>query len=84
MHSCMAQDGSMVCFFWRSLECELCKIPYPPVVKIVDSNSYSSSDDEQRLTNKYLAPHPSARYRRMSDTKASYGTFIHLLVKDVE
>lgn len=55
----------MVCFFWRSLECELCKVPYPAVVKIIDP---SSSDDEQNSEDQ-----STTRYRRMSDFKANYG-----------
>lgn len=46
-------DGSTVCFLWRSLECELCKLPYPSIIEIVDNapstlDSCNSSGGESR------------------------------------
>lgn len=70
----VVQDSNMVCFFWRSLECELCKILYPAVVKVVDPDNSSSGDEQQQLVKnpkkQFNKTDSTASYRRMSDSRA--------------
>lgn len=84
--SIYSQDGSTVCFFWRSLECELCKVVYPPVVRVVDAHNMSKDQQKQQQVNNGKNEKKddnvvgSDLHRRKSDSRVNYSKKVFVVV----